>query len=285
MRRVLLLSALLVSACAATPAATAPTPSGSYRQGSRRIALRRHARFTGALRRGALALGLAVAALAGLTPAACGRPLDDAPACDRPAPASATGYAALWRTLPIDQWGGGDVSISVPLGDGRIVWLYGDTMSTGRMVHSSAIVQDGGCLHVSHRGAQVLPNDSARVIYWISAAQAVGRSSVDITARRITLSPERGVWGFADAGHSVTWRALVTAAGDLDLVSRGAAVESPAPDPGPFYTVPGDGFGYARHAHPWAVLASGETLTTTCRNYDDSRLRDPRAYAPVWSEM
>jgi hypothetical protein len=216
---------------------------------------------------------------------AAARPLDDAPACDRPAPASATGYAALWRTLPIDQWGGGDVSISVPLGDGRIVWLYGDTMSTGRMVHSSAIVQDGGCLHVSHRGAQLLPNDSARVIYWISTAEAVGRSGIDITARRINLSPERGVWGFADAGHSVTWRAHVTPTGDLDLVSRGADAESPAPDPGPFYSVPGDGFGYARHAHPWAVLASGDTLTTTCRNYDDSRLRDPRAYAPVWSEV
>jgi len=176
------------------------------------------------------------------------------------------------------------VSISVPLGDGRVVWLYGDTMSTRRMVHSSAVVQDGGCLHVSHRGAQLLPNDSARVVYWISTAEAVGRSGIDITARRIHLSPERGVWGFADAGYAVTWRANVTPAGDLELVSRGDAVASPEPDPGPFYTVPGDAFGYARHSHRWAVLASGKILTTTCRNYDDGRVRDPRAYAPVWSE-
>ena len=69
-----------------------------------------------------------------------------------------------------EQWGAADVSISVQLLDGRALWLYGDTFSTKRFVHSTAIVQDRGCLHVANAGDQLLPNDDDTHIYWIHDA-------------------------------------------------------------------------------------------------------------------
>ena len=99
--------------------------------------------------------------------------------CARSAPSSPSGFAAALAGLPARQWGAADVSVSVPLPDGRAVWLYGDT-ATGRdtdhltgFVHSTAIVQDRGCLHVSRAGAQVLPNETATRISWPTAAVAL----------------------------------------------------------------------------------------------------------------
>ncbi|UQX87532.1 hypothetical protein M6D93_14650 [Jatrophihabitans telluris] len=101
------------------------------------------------------------------------------PTCGRPAPTTPAGYQRALAELPAAEWGAADLSLSVPMPDGRVVWLYGDTV-TGTdsrhltsFVHSSAVVQDGGCFHVSRHGAQVLPDDSLSVVSWISAAVAL----------------------------------------------------------------------------------------------------------------
>lgn len=219
------------------------------------------------------------------------RPLD-APrvavpaSCAKPAPTSAAGYARLWETLPADQWGAADVSISVPLRDGRVLWLYGDTFSEGgRFVHSSAIVQTGGCLHVSKGGAQVLPNDRADRIYWIHDAHARRDGTVAIRARLIKLTG-KGVWAFEDGGAWRTTVVRVTPAGDLVTVRRGQLVKSAAPARGQMYRLDENPrhFGYARESHSWAKLASGRTLTTTCQNWDDGVLHPMAEYRPIWSE-
>lgn len=205
--------------------------------------------------------------------------------CDKPAPSTAAGYARLWETLPADQWGAADVSISVPLRDGRVLWLYGDTFSAGRFVHSSAIVQDGGCLHVSKGGAQVLANDRADHIYWIHDARQRSDGLVAIRARLINLTGQ-GVWAFEDGGAWRTTLVRVSAAGDVVPVQRGPLVKGAAPDPGPMYRLDDNPrhFGYARESHPWAKLTSGKTLTTTCQNWDDGVLHPMAEYRPIWSE-
>ncbi|MBT9255358.1 hypothetical protein KMZ30_07205 [Phycicoccus sp. KQZ13P-1] len=207
-------------------------------------------------------------------------------ACAQPFPTSAAGYAALWATLPTDQWGAGDVSISVPLRDGRVLWLYGDTMSTGgRFVHSSAIVQTRGCLRVANGGAQILRDDSPTEIYWIHDATQRSNGTVAIRARLVRLTGT-GTWAFEDGGAWRTTIVRVTAAGDLVPLWRSPLRIAPAPDPGPLYHLsdrPGH-FGYARSTHPWARLASGKTLTTTCQNYDDGVLHPLVEYRPIFTE-
>jgi hypothetical protein len=202
--------------------------------------------------------------------------------CTKPAPTTAKGYAAMFAALPTSQWGAADTSISVPLADGRDVWLYSDTFEAGRFVHSTAIVQDQGCLHVSHTGAQLLPNDDAQHIYWISTATGHG-SSLTIQARAITLTGH-GPWDFRDGGHTRTALASVSAAGDVSFVRWTADRSSPAPNPGPMYVYGPHHFGYGRHTHPEARLASGRVLVTTCQNFDDGVLHPFADYRPIFSE-
>jgi hypothetical protein len=201
--------------------------------------------------------------------------------CTKPAPTTAKGYAAMFAAVPTSQWGAGDVSISVPLAE-RSVWLYGDTFSAGRFVHSTAIVQDRGCLHVSHGGAQLLPNDDARHIYWIDSATGHG-STLTIQARAITLTGT-GAWAFRDGGHTRTASASVSAAGDVSFVRWTADHESPAPNPGPMYPYGPHHFGYGRHIHPEARLASGRVLVTVSQNWDDGVLHPFADYRPIFSE-
>ena len=202
--------------------------------------------------------------------------------CATLAPDSARGYAALWDTIPASQWGAADLSISVPLADGRVVWLYGDTMSAGRFVHSTAITQDAGCVHVSHAGAQLLPDDDAQHIYWIQSAAAT-EDGLAITARSVVLTGS-GVWGFRDGGFSRIATVRVDASGDVTFATWGPKITSKAPNPGSLYPLPGKcHFGYSKQTHPQAALASGKTLVTMAQNWDCGQ-HPLSAYRPLWSE-
>ena len=230
--------------------------------------------------------------LLGAAAAAGVEPYDDA----RPSgPSSAREYAAMWASLPVDQWGAGDVSLSVPLGDGRVVWLYGDTMSTSRFVHSSAIVQTGWALHVSRRGAQILPDEAPaggrHVWYWIEAARTVGPGLLEVTAGQIS-GGSAGVWDFHRT-RAASRLALVAIdpAGDLDFVRWLRWV--PQPHVANRMTVLGaHHFTYLEKAHPEAQLASGRILWTASQNWDGPagpQLRtdgsiDFTAYRPIWTE-
>lgn len=221
--------------------------------------------------------------------------------CSAPAPTSATGYRRMFDKLPASQWGAADVAISTRLPDGRVLWLFGDTFSAGRFVHSSAIVQDRGCLHVVNGGAQILPNLDARHIFWIDSAEPAidgsvvnGTAAVLITARAITLTG-KGPWDFRDGGYSQIMALELDQLGDATgyppaeygwgLVSPlGPSLPGPAPDPGPMYAYGPHHFGYARHPHPEAHLASGRTLVTTCQNWDDGHLHPLADYRPIFTE-
>jgi hypothetical protein len=111
--------------------------------------------------------------------------------CSVPAPDTAAGYAAALRGLTGAQWGAADLSVSVPLPDGRSVWLYADTLSgrdsshLNRFVHSTAIVQDRGCLHLSDGGAQVIPDVSPTVFVWPAGAVALDATHVLVATEAI----------------------------------------------------------------------------------------------------
>jgi hypothetical protein len=222
--------------------------------------------------------------------------------CTKRAPNSAVGYAAMFRALPATLWAGGDLSLSVPLPDGRSVWLYGDTFSTGRMVHSSAVTQDRGCVHVSHDGAQLLPNDDADDVYWIAAARVTGSAQLTITAQRVHLTG-KNIFDFEPG----TFRAAVAAVGrNGDLTFQRWLPGSPAPpvrgstyDDWPFddiVTVQGKRLTVSRHrspaqyfyspyVHPEASLASGGLLVSIAQNWGDGVLHPPAEYCPIFTEV
>lgn len=209
-------------------------------------------------------------------------PVVASPSCAAPAPTTAKGYAKLWSALPSTEWGGGDVSISVPLADGRVVWLYGDTFSSGRFVHSSAVVQTKGCLHVSRGGAQVLPNRDASTVYWIEAARAV-KGGLLVEAQETRIG-SKGGWDFTYTGYTSTAFVTVDAAGDLTFKRWVKRERKAKPDAGPLLVFGPGHFGYSVREHPEARLASGEVLVTVAQNWDDGRLHVPSAYAPLWFE-
>ncbi len=223
------------------------------------------------------------------------------PICTRPAPDTAAGYSALFATTDPREWGGADVAVSVPLG-GRSVWLFGDTFSAGpdgrgRFVHSTAITQRAGCLHVSHGGAQLLP-DERRVavptptdpsrIYWIQGGRALGPDTLAVTARTIELTGT-GPWDFRDGGASRTALATLDEAGDVTFVRWLATNPGPAPDPGPLIDCEAPRppaahhFCYGRHRHPELTLAGGHVLVTVSQNWDDGVLHPMREYQPLFS--
>jgi hypothetical protein len=196
----------------------------------------------------------------------------------------------MFAALPTADWGAADVSISVPMPDRRIVWLYGDTLTStpGKFPHSTAIVQTAGCLHVSRHGAQLLPNDDALHFYWITAAASIDNGHVKVTAQRIEVTGA-GVWAFRVTG---TRTAVVTIDTIGDLAFDHWTTEGDVPvqnivrkDGGPYapwtstvslvatgqVVITGlphtlQHFSYGPSAHPEIRLASGRTLVTVCQN-------------------
>lgn len=198
--------------------------------------------------------------------------------CHAPAPTTAAGYTAAFSRIPVAQWGGGDVAITVTLGT-RHVWLFGDTLSTSRFVHSSAITQDGGCFHVSHGGAQLLP-DSGSAWWWIESASRVTGSTIRVKAE-IVHRTGTGAWGFA-TGRSRYALAVVSAAGDVTF-TRWLPGTVPSDKPrGVLRRLASGQVSYGRYVHRDIPVAGGY-LVTTCRNWDDGRLHPLRTYAPAFS--
>lgn len=213
--------------------------------------------------------------------------------CSTPAPDTPAGYAAMLNNTasPNSVWGAADLSISVPLPDGRDVWLYGDTFeSTGAFPHSTALVQDRGCLHVSNNGAQLLPNDDPQHIYWIASARQawrVGPNAINVTATAITLTGT-GVWDFQYAGHMRTARVTINSEGDATFRFWVSDVVEPMPDPGPLFACETPQlpyhYCYSKHTHPEAHLADGKTLVTMCQGWTDG-LHPVADYRPLYSEQ
>jgi len=232
--------------------------------------------------------------------------------CTVPTPTSAAGYSAMFATVPAAQWGGADVSISVRVGPTN-VWLWGDTISqvaswspfVGRFVHSTAVTQRYGCLHVSHAGAQLLPNDPDGTWYWIKSAAAIDTTHLRVTADHVERTGS-GAWDFAVIGQR-TATAVLDAAGDVTFqawTDAPVSVQNIVRKDGGIYApwtqtvsevatglvlVSGlphttSYFSYAPFVHTATThMASGKTLLTVCTN--SSPLTGYAGYRPLWFEV
>lgn len=120
-------------------------------------------------------------------------------ACDRPAPRTAEEFRAAFDTVS-GGWLGGDQASSTLLPDGRVLWLFSDTLvgSTGgpaaadtgpQMLHSSFVLQTAGCfrLVLGPGGRDILPQPEPGGWYWPQHAIAQG-GRLWVTALRVTGS-------------------------------------------------------------------------------------------------
>ncbi|MBB4741701.1 fibronectin type 3 domain-containing protein [Actinoplanes octamycinicus] len=144
------------------------------------------------------------------------------------------------------RWSGADSTVSVLLPDGRVLWLFSDTMlgtvnadftrpRSSPMINNSAIVQDGSALvSTLHGGTTAAPEalfkpSVAGEWYWIADATVEG-STLKVLANRYRKTGEGGL-DFALTGSALATLALpsltVTSVIDLPLGSTtawGAAV-------------------------------------------------------------
>ena len=152
--------------------------------------------------------------------------------CLSAAPSTASEWEELFAGLG-DAWLGGDGSISVPVGQGRTLWLFGDTLvrvgagglaGPPRMVRSSAVLVDGACATVVRPGQEFLP--------------------IMPVARATGMAPDRWWWPMS---------AVVTEAGPggADVTVFLQRVERTGPTAWSFRTT---GLGRAR----FTVVAGGE---------------------------
>lgn len=221
-----------------------------------------------------------------------------------PAPTSAKDFSLLWeKEVKPEEWGGADVSLSVKITDGRTAWLYGDTPSINNgFVNSSAIVQDGGNLHVSHGGKQLLPKGKAKdssgyhTVYWIEAARSAPDNGIIATVAETAIGG-KSVWDFKRVNPN-SWEVLlkVTPTGDIDFVRWLKETAAPQLDHTliTFDKTNRHHFAYGKQEHQQFSLSSGKTLLTYSQNWDDVAIGefkrkadgeiDWNAYRPIFTE-
>ena len=106
---------------------------------------------------------------------------------------------------------GADVGASAPLGDGRIVWAYGDTFrrADGRTltaVRNTLVIETGDCRSVviPAGGQEAIPDRADGVGYWpmsIAVTRANGAATMYVYAQRVMGSERR--FAFDNLGPSV----------------------------------------------------------------------------------
>lgn len=123
--------------------------------------------------------------------------------CTVPAPDSAAGYKKSFDSLS-GGWAGGDQASSTLLPDGRVLWLFGDTLQGtwtpegpligGRMVHNSFVIQDAGCFTPVNgpEGREVIPNTPDGQWYWPQHGLADG-STLWVSAMRVAGRGQHGL--------------------------------------------------------------------------------------------
>ena len=90
---------------------------------------------------------------------------------------------ASLQDLP--QWQAGDVGLTLPLQDGRTVWIFGDTLRpphvSPRFVSSSMLVSSGQCVAqlVPDAGGPVIPSRSRSRVCWPTAGVSVREATQD----------------------------------------------------------------------------------------------------------
>lgn len=144
---------------------------------------------------GPVARALAASTHATSTSAAAAAGATRAGTCTVPAPTTAEEYTRAFASLGA-SWVGADQTASTVLPDGRVLWLFGDTvqgsleagrLTGGHLVHSSFVMQDRGCFRVAagHYAGAVLPAAGDGSWYWPQQAVVAG-STLWVTVLRVS---------------------------------------------------------------------------------------------------
>lgn len=124
--------------------------------------------------------------------------------CARSLPATATAWQRSLRN-GVGSWQGADGASSIRLPDGRVLWLFGDTLRrepSGRIgtIHNSMLLADGPCLAPVYGRASTEPLPTRQDGHWYWPQHAViddGRLFVFAASVR---KAGEGVFGFAGSG-------------------------------------------------------------------------------------
>jgi hypothetical protein len=239
---------------------------------------------------GLLAVGGSVCASAAQTANPQRRATVPAHAPCRPLPTAAQ-YAAAVEATPHD-WGADSWS-SARLGDGRTLWLLGDTIRPGVFLHSAYVMQDPCGAMTLHADAQLLP-DSGVDYFWPVANYTVpidGGTRVYVTVNRVTPAPDMA-GGFIDDGTQIA--VLDVANGQqpryvgrfplpLSSPAYGAAAhwaEAVVPDGGWLYV-----FGYQwPRGDPWRTLTLARVPAGRLLDLSAWRFRSGAGWSPTPSD-
>lgn len=106
---------------------------------------------------------------------------------------------------------GADVGASVPLSDGRHLWVFGDTIrdegvSGGRIVRNSMLIFSPGCLRpvLPPGDGAIIPDRDGEVGYWpmsIAVSPRDGYDLVGVMTQRVTGSGN--AWSFTTLGPAI----------------------------------------------------------------------------------
>jgi hypothetical protein len=166
-------------------------------------------------------------------------PVDTARRCG-PEPSTGKAWERLFDSLS-GTWSGGDGAASLRLPDGRMMWLFGDTMTgsfdaAGRrgldsaLVRNSIVITDGACASVLPTVHDALPGAGAT---WLWPTQGVvAKAGSRTSAAVITVFAQRvrrtgpGAYDFARVGAatirvSVPWRGTPTVGSVTNLPENG----------------------------------------------------------------
>ena len=132
-------------------------------------------------------------------------------------------FTAFFRQT--NQWCAGDVSTSVPLSDGRVLWFFGDSYinrfdpATGTLpcvfnVRNAVLVQNtNDLMHpqtLAHFGAEdqsfFRPPDAGNTNFWPCFWPDNGfqnGNTIYVHLAEIDKTPEGGMWGFKNIGQSL----------------------------------------------------------------------------------
>jgi hypothetical protein len=141
------------------------------------------------------------------------------PACppvDPAEPLTAEDLNEAYQDLDLPYWQQSDVGASAVLSDGRVVWVWGDTVrqrgTDPRMIDNSILVSSGTCFSqlLTDDMAQVLPRDPGELSSWpLSVLRIDPRPGdpVDVTDVVVVFAsrvqPAEGEFAFLERGTTV----------------------------------------------------------------------------------
>ncbi|MFJ9390708.1 hypothetical protein ACIRON_17925 [Nocardioides sp. NPDC101246] len=108
---------------------------------------------------------------------------------------------------------GGDVGVSATLGDGRSIWMFGDTLRAKKLpgagfVRNSMLLVEPDCLQVvlPESGGAVIPDREDGVGYWpmsVTSLDKPGYALVVVAAQRVRTTDSDDVFGFEALGPAI----------------------------------------------------------------------------------